>query len=327
MWWASSPQRASSAAWLQPGCKGRTVPQARLASVGVFDSGLGGLSVLEALRRELPHESFLYVADSRNAPYGNKPEDWIVARCRELAHDFARVPIKSWVWACNTATGVAVHTLREVMPGLIGREAFPIVGLEPALKPAVLGTQTGVVGVLATARTLASDKYRRLRERAFSDWAPLNPQARALRVIDQVGAGFVETVEAGAVSGPQVQALVHAAVAPLLAAGADTLVLGCTHYPFLADAIREVIATCAPRQPVALINPAAAVARELRRRLQAADLLAPETGPAPAQCLTVYCSTAPVESSRQIFARLLGYGVDVHLWPDWLDRRQAPGRD
>lgn len=305
---------------------------ARSAPIGVFDSGLGGLSVLEALQHELPHESFVYVADSINAPYGNKSEEWIVTRCRELAHEFARVPIKSWVWACNTATGVAVHTVRETIPPLVGRTEFPIVGLEPALKPAVLATRTGVVGVLATARTLGSVKYLRLNERAQAEWARQNPhrghlpstEADPVRVINQVGTGFVEAVEAGQIRGPAVQALVHAAVAPLLAAGADTLVLGCTHYPFLAQAIRDEIAACALPHPVTLINPAPAVARELRRRLQAADLLvqpSDDRAATPPQGLTVYCSTAPVESSRRNFARLLGRPVEVHLWPGWLDQR------
>ena len=225
--------------------------------IGVFDSGVGGLSVLIEIRRELPHEDLLYVADSGHAPYGDKPADEIQERARAIVDFLVGRGAKAIVVACNTATGVSVEALRE-------RWSIPIVGIEPAIKPAVATTKSGVVGVLATSQTIASTRFARL----------VGTFAAGVEVIAQPCPGLVERVEEGDFSGPATRQLIESYVRPLVEQGADTIVLGCTHYPFVTMAIAE---TAGPG--VAIIDPAAAVARELRRRLERAGALTRETGP------------------------------------------------
>jgi glutamate racemase len=220
--------------------------------VGVFDSGVGGLSVLREIVRELPHEHVLYVADSRHAPYGDRGEDFIVRRSRAIVEFLVREQAKAVVVACNTATGVAIASLRAAF-------AIPIVGIEPAVKPAAASTRSGVVGVLATSRTLASAKFKRLLEQHGS----------GVRVLAQACPGLVEQVEAGDLSGPGTRSLVARYVAPLVAQGADTIVLGCTHYVALIPMMRE-----AAGPAVDVIDPAGPVARELGRRLREVGMLA-----------------------------------------------------
>jgi glutamate racemase len=224
--------------------------------VGIFDSGVGGLSVLREIRRELPHEDLLYVADSGHAPYGDKPAAEIDERAERIVRFLAGQGAKAVVVACNTATGVSVDGLRA-------RWSMPIVGIEPAIKPAVAATTSGVVGVLATSQTIASARFARLVD-AFSGGVAVVPQACP---------GLVERIEAGDLTGPATRAMVDEYVRPLVARGADTLVLGCTHYPFVADAI-----AAAAGPGVSIVDPSAAVARELRRRLEQAHLLAATGG-------------------------------------------------
>lgn len=218
--------------------------------VGVFDSGVGGLSVLRAIRRELPGEDLIYVADSAFAPYGDRPEAFIEARSIAVVDFLVGLDVKALVVACNTATGVAVHVLRA-------RYRMPIVAMEPALKPAVAQTKTGVVGVLATTRTLASPKFLKLIE----------AHGRGARVLTKAAAGLAMQVERGEFDTSETRSLVRNYVQPLVDAGADTLVLGCTHYPFLRSIIAEVAGP-----DVALIDPAVPVAKELRRRLEGGGL-------------------------------------------------------
>lgn len=222
------------------------------APVGVFDSGLGGLSVLRAIRRALPHERLIYVADSGNAPYGERSEAFITTRSIAITDFLIGRGAKAVVVACNTATAVAIAALRA-------RYALPVIGIEPAVKPASAASASRVVGVLATSRTLASDKYQRLAAR-------FSAQARLLR---QPCPGWVERVEAGDTTSPATEALVRRYLEPLLAQGADTLVLGCTHYPFLTETIARI---AGPQ--VQLLEPGAAVARVLKERLAAANALA-----------------------------------------------------
>jgi glutamate racemase len=219
--------------------------------VGVFDSGVGGLSVLREIRRELPNEDLLYVADSGHAPYGDRPEQFIEARSVAIIEFLVDQGAKAIVVACNTATGAAIATLRS-------RFAVPIVAMEPAVKPAVERTQSGVVGVLATRRTLLSGNFAKLVER-FGAGAS---------ILAQPCPGLVERVETGDLSGDTTRSLVEQYVVPLLEQGADTLVLGCTHYPFLAPLIQDIAGP-----DVSLIDPAVAVARQLRRRLESHGLL------------------------------------------------------
>ncbi len=222
-----------------------------LNPIGVFDSGVGGLSVLRALRDELPDEDFLYVADSAYAPYGERTNEFVQRRASGIVEFLIREQAKAIVVACNTATGIAVDALRS-------RFQLPIVAIEPAVKPAVAQTRSGVIGVLATSGTIASERFRQL----------LAQYAAGARILPQACPGLVEQVERGERNSPSTRALVEQFVRPLIEQGADTLVLGCTHYPFLDEAIRAVAGP-----DVTVIDPAAAVARELRRRLEDHDLL------------------------------------------------------
>ncbi|WP_339526690.1 glutamate racemase [Pseudomonas sp. EA_35y_Pfl2_R111] len=233
----------------------------RDAPVGVFDSGVGGLSVLGEIRTLLPNESLLYIADSGHVPYGEKSPEFIRERCRVLATFLLTQGAKALVLACNTATVAGVAELRELYPQL------PIIGMEPAVKPAAAATKVGVVGVLATTGTLKSAKFAALLDRFASD----------VRVITQPCPGLVERIEAGDLSSEQTRTLLQGFVAPLLEQGCDTLILGCTHYPF----IKPLLQTLVPPS-VSLIDTGAAVARQLQRLLDEQRLLA--RGPArPAQ--------------------------------------------
>jgi glutamate racemase len=217
----------------------------------MFDSGVGGLSVLREVHAELPSEDVWYVADSTHAPYGDKPAPYIEGRAVAIAEFLAGHGAKALVVACNTATGVAVDVLRR-------RFTMPIIGIEPAIKPAVALTKSGRVGVLATSQTLASRKFEKLVEASRG----------AAEILTQACPGLVEHVEQGTFSRPQTRRLIEQYLQPLLAKGVDTLVLGCTHYPFVADVIRSVAGP-----GVQVIDPARPVAKEVRRRLDAAGLL------------------------------------------------------
>jgi glutamate racemase len=223
-----------------------------LHPIGVFDSGVGGLSVLREIRRALPAEDLLYVADSGHAPYGERDDTFIAARVQAMAGFFRHAGVKAIVVACNTASAVAVHALRAQFN-------VPVVAIEPAIKPAAQRTRSGVIGVLATRSAVASSAVARL----------VQAHGHGVRVLLQACPGWAEQVERAELSGAQTDALVERCVRPLLAQGADTLVLGCTHYPFLRDAIARM---AGPN--VELIDPAPAVARELVRRV------APRAGPA-----------------------------------------------
>jgi len=260
--------------------------------VGVFDSGVGGVSVLGAIRELLPQEHLIYVADSRHAPYGDRPREFVTERATTLILYFVERSAKAVVVACNTATGIAVEMLRQRFPDL------PIVAIEPALKPAVAVSSTGVVGILATRGTLTSEKFKRL----------LDMHGQRGKIVTQVGAGLVEQVERGELDGPATRTLVERALDPLLTAGADTIVLGCTHYPFLIPVIQEV---AGPR--ITLIDPAVAVARELGRQLESRGLRCADQERGPVEFLT---SGTP-EDVQCVLAR---------LWPDPADVAALPVR-
>jgi glutamate racemase len=231
--------------------------------IGVFDSGVGGLSVLREIRARLPHEPLLYVADSAHVPYGNKTPAFIVERSRTLGRFLLDLGAKALVIACNTATAAAASTLRTDWPGI------PIIGMEPAVKPAVAATRNGVVGVLATVGTAQSSRFAAL----------LDDFARDVRVVVQPAPGLAEAVEAGALGSPATRALVARHLEPLLGAGVDTLVLGCTHYPFLKPLITELAGP-----GITLIDTGTAVARQVERRLAAHHLLAPTAADPPPEC-------------------------------------------
>lgn len=211
------------------------------SALGVIDSGVGGLSVLAELRRILPHNSIIYYADSANCPYGNRSQAEIVTLTVSVVERVVALGARVVVVACNTMTAAAIDLLRERFSDV------DFVGMEPAVKPAATESKTGVVGILATRATLSGRLYKHTRD----EYA-----ARA-RVIETVGDGLVEFVERGEVDSEQCEALVRSYVVPMIDEGADRIVLGCTHYPFLTEVIERIIAG----RDVKIINPAWAVAR------------------------------------------------------------------
>ena len=211
--------------------------------IGVYDSGVGGLSVWKELRLLMPAEDFCYVSDGAYCPYGSKDPSFIVERAMAVSRFLSDRGADLIVVACNTATAAAVSTLRSSF-------SIPFVGMEPALKPAALHSRSGVVGVLATAGTFKGQIYLNTLAR-FSD---------SVNVIEQVGTGLVELVERGILDGPEAEELVERHVRPMLDGGADHIVLGCTHYPFLTGTIEKIVDGRA-----VIVNPAPAVALQAQR--------------------------------------------------------------
>lgn len=221
------------------------------APIGIFDSGVGGISVLKHIRQLLPHEDLLYCADSSNAPYGNKSPEFIRERAFSLTRFLADQGAKAIVIACNTATAGAINQLRENFQ-------LPIIGMEPAVKPAVAATRSGVVGVLATSGTLKSAQFAALLEN----------YGQNVRIVTQACHGLVECIERGELDAVSTSALIAKYLKPLLEAGADTIVLGCTHYPFIRPLIEAQLGS-----GITLIDTGEAVARQVQRRLQETGLL------------------------------------------------------
>jgi glutamate racemase len=233
-----------------------------MVKIGIFDSGEGGLSVLREIVRLLPDEQYIYYSDNAYCPYGDKPADYIISRCREITELLLSKGAGIIVVACNTATAAAISTLREeysdrsnptvrqkvlaLTDGLTDHVMF--IGMEPAVKPAALGTKSGVIGVLATAGTLKGSKYLTTK----------GNYEEGCKIVEHVGKGFVELVENGELSGEKAEKTVRESLIPLLDEGADTIVLGCTHYPFLLDTMKKVAG-----EGVKFIDPAPAVARHL----------------------------------------------------------------
>lgn len=219
----------------------------REGSIGVFDSGVGGLSILRALSQKLSHESFLYVADGIHCPYGVRPAQEIRRLSEAICRYLVQQNAKLIVVACNTASAAALSHLRTTFPKL------PFVGLVPAVKPAAQITETGVVGVLATASTFQGQLYKDVVRR----------HAQETQVMAQVCDGLVECVEDGALDTPYTKSLLRSYIHPLLEAGADTLVMGCTHYAFLIPTIRQLIG-----EEIILLEPSGAIARRVTQILE-----------------------------------------------------------
>jgi len=218
----------------------------KTGAIGVFDSGVGGLSVLRHIREVLPNERLIYVADSGHVPYGNKSREYIEARSFTITRFLQQQGADAIVIACNTASAAAAATLRKQCN-------IPIIAMEPAVKPALAASRNGIVGVIATTGTLASARFAALLERYAGEG----------EIITQGCPGLVEQVENGELNSPKTRALIERYTEPLLARGADTLILGCTHYPFIAALISDVVGN-----NIALVDTGAAVARQLQRRLQ-----------------------------------------------------------
>ena len=207
--------------------------------IGVYDSGIGGLSVWKELIRVMPQERYIYVSDAGHCPYGPKPREEILTRAKAVTEFLISKGAEIVVVACNTATAAAIEYLR-------GHYPIPFVGMEPAVKPAAINTRTGAIGVLATKGTFKGELYLRT----------LHKFASNAKVIEQIGEGLVELVESGDTRSPKARELVGKYVIPMIEQGVDHIVLGCTHYPFLEETIREFTS-----DNVTIVNPAPAVAR------------------------------------------------------------------
>jgi len=259
----------------------------------VFDSGVGGLSVLKELLAQLPDESYLYVGDGAHCPYGPRGHEEILRLSRGVTDYLLSAGAKAVVVACNTISAAALDTLRATYPHI------PFIGMVPAVKPAARATRSGVVGVLATPATFGGRLYEEVVEH----------HANGVRVISTACPGLVERVEAGDLDGPETMALLRRYLTPLLDAGADAIVLGCTHYPFLAPAIRTLVGA-----EVQLLEPSAAVARQTARVLAQRGLLRPE-GEAPS---CVYGTTTGAAQMAAALRQLLGREGAVRelVWRD-----------
>lgn len=223
-----------------------------MALIGVFDSGVGGLSILDEALRQLPEHDYIYLADSLHAPYGERSSEWIAARSLELCRYLSSQSCNAIVVACNTATAQAIAHIRSELSDI------PIIGVEPGIKPAALQSSKGIVGVLATEATLKSDKFNALLETLPS----------SCRFVKQAGAGLVPLIESGQANSEETLELLAKHLEPIQDAGADTLVLGCTHYPFLRKSIRKLLG-----DSINLIDTSEAVVRQLRRKLEHLNLV------------------------------------------------------
>ncbi|MGQ0442850.1 MAG: glutamate racemase [Methylophilaceae bacterium] len=247
--------------------------------IGVFDSGVGGISVLKHIHALLPHEALLYVADSKHAPYGNKTPEEIKTRCFAIADFLIEKNVKALVVACNTATAAAIGDMRA-------KYTLPIIGMEPAVKPAAEATKNGIVGVLATVGTLKSAQFAAL----------LESYGRNVRVVTQGCIGLVECIERGELASLQTRALLEKHLKPLLDEGADTIVLGCTHYPFVRLLIEEITG-----KDVAIIDTGAAVARQLQKKLAERNLLS-----ASRSANISFWTNSETENATQVIDQLWG---------------------
>lgn len=225
--------------------------------IGIFDSGLGGLSIWKEVHTLLPNENTYYLADSRHAPYGEKGRDEIIHLSIKNTEYLLEHNCKLIVVACNTATTNAIAHLRATYE-------VPFIGIEPAIKPAALHTRTGTVGVLATKGTLSSSLFHHTARN----------HAAGITIIDQIGAGLVPLIEAGKAQSEEARTLLRKYIKPMLEAGVDQIVLGCTHYPFLMPLLKDLLP-----DHINVLDCSAAVARQTKRVLEEKQLLNPGTAP------------------------------------------------
>jgi len=251
--------------------------------IGIFDSGVGGLSILKAIHELMPNENLIYVADSEFTPYGNKSEQLIELRVLAIAEHLVKQNAKAIVVACNTATAAAVQTLRDTY-------SIPVIGLEPALKPASEYTASARVGVLATQSTLDSQKYQDLKDRF----------GQQLELVEKASPLFVELVESAPVITRLELNLIEKELQPFINTKVDSLVLGCTHYPFLTQAITRIMG-----DDVALFESGLPVAKEVQRRLQGSLNLSTRTGSID------YFSSDP-KKAQSAFDLILDDKVKIH---------------
>lgn len=271
-----------------------------MAPIGVFDSGVGGLSVLRHLQAQLPAERFIYLADQGHVPYGSRSAAEIIQFSQGITRFFQQLNAKAIVIACNTASAAALSLLRQQFE-------LPFIGMEPAVKPAAAQTESGKVGILATGGTFASKRYARLTAK----------YAQGVTVWEDPCLGLVSEIEAGNLDTPAVHHILADALAPMLAAGVDTIVLGCTHYPFVLPVVEKLVGTAVP-----IIDPAPAVARHTGVVLRQHNLLADSTQLGGVRFIT---SGAAKPFAFQI-ERLLGLEeVDVET-AVWISDQLSVGR-
>ncbi len=249
--------------------------------IALFDSGVGGLSILREVRQQLPWEDVLYLADQAHVPYGPRPLAEVRAYATAITRFLLDQGAKLVVVACNTASAAALHHLRQTFPQV------PFVGMEPAVKPAAEHTQSGVVGVLATPATFQGELFASVVERF----------AEGVTVLERTLPGLVERIEAGDLEGPETETIVARAVKPLLAQGADTLVLACTHYPLAIPLIERLVGGRAR-----VIDPAPAIARQAGRLLDRFERRAPKGR----QGRVVFYSSADPAALAAAADRLIG---------------------
>ena len=255
--------------------------------IGVFDSGVGGLSVLKAIRQQMPQQPVIYLADQAHVPYGQRSLPEVCAFSEEITRFLLSQAARLVVVACNTASAAALHHLRRVFP------QTPFVGMEPAVKPAAEQTRTGVVGVLATPATFQGELYASVVERF----------GQGVRLLQDTCPGLVQQIEAGQLDTPATRAILERALIPMLAEKIDTIVLGCTHYPFVIPLIQEIAGP-----GVRVIDPAPAVARQIGRLLQAAGL---QAGPQEAPGWVRFYTSADAGALQALLPGLLGCTAPV----------------
>lgn len=259
--------------------------------IGVFDSGVGGLSVLRHLRAQLPAEQFIYLADQGHMPYGSRSAAELIQFSQEISRYFLQQNSKAIVVACNTASAAALSQLRQQFD-------LPFVGMEPAVKPAASQSKSGKVGILATDGTFASERYARL----------MVQYAQGVTVWQDPCLGLVPEIEAGRFHSPTVHQILRQALNPMLAAGVDTVVLGCTHYPFVLSQVQEIVGTA-----VSIIDPAPAVARQTTQILQLHRLFASSQQPGGVRFVT----TGEAEPYARQILHLLGWedvSIETAVW-------------
>jgi glutamate racemase len=259
------------------------------APVGLFDSGVGGLSVLREIHAALPAESVYYVADSAHAPWGDKPPEYVRERGLVIANFLVAHGVKAIVIGSNTGTAGSAEALRSTL-------SIPVVGIEPGIKPAVAATRSRVIGAIVPAAVGESERLRSLLERFGGD----------VKVIIQPVPGVVEHIEAADLDGPELRAMVEGYVQPMLDAGADTIVLGSTHYVFLKPLLTELAG-----RDVTLVETGAAVARQLAHVLDERGLRAEG-----ANGEDRFWTSGDPASSTRVISKLLGRRIEVEKLPD-----------
>jgi glutamate racemase len=269
------------------------MPSQKTSSIGIFDSGVGGLSVLRALREQMPNESIIYFGDQGHVPYGSRSMEQIQNFSESITNFLLEQNAKIIVVACNTASAAALKYLRKKFPGV------QFVGMEPAVKPAAEHTQTGKVGVLATPATFQGALYASVVERF----------ANGVELLQSTCPGLVQEIEQGNLDGEETRKILEDALLPMLEKNIDTVVLGCTHYPFVIPLIQQIVGA-----NVRVIDPAPSVARQAGRLLEAGGMRSQTQAKGDVK---FYTSGDP-ESLKSMLPMLLGESGEVHR-VDWSD--------